>query len=130
MKKVFFILVVIFSGIVAHAQQAPVPSPDSSLAEYAGKYKFPDGSVVTEITVVFENGVLSASSSAGSSELKKVAVDTFEVVAYGGTANFRRNSEKKITGVQVLINEMDLEGTKEEDALTGLLPDNFLVYKN
>ncbi|MBL7730158.1 MAG: hypothetical protein JNM88_03195 [Chitinophagaceae bacterium] len=85
--------------------------------EYTGKYKFPDGSPVTEISVVLENGVLSANSAIGNSELKKTDTkDVFEVVAYGGTATFKRSTEGKVTGVQVQVQDVNMEGTKSEAA--------------
>ena len=42
-----------------------------SLQEYTGKYNFPEGSPVTEIGVIVESGVLTATSVMGNSELKK-----------------------------------------------------------
>jgi hypothetical protein len=90
-----------------------VPSNDS-LAQYTGKYKFPDGSPFTEMTVTLENGKLTASSAGGSSELRRSSGDEFEVVAYGGTATFRRNNDRKITGVHILVADLDMEGTKTE----------------
>jgi hypothetical protein len=130
MREIILLAAIIISGNLVNAQQTPDPSPDTTLQEYAGKYKFPDGSVVTEVTVMYENGVLSANSSAGNSELRKIAVDTFEVVAFNGTANFRRGTDKKITGVQILVNETNLEGTREEDAFAGMLPERFLAFRN
>ncbi len=87
-----------------------------SLKEYTGKYKFPDGSPVSEISVVLENGMLSANSAIGSSELKKTDTkDVFEVVAYGGTATFKRTTEGKVSGLQVQVQDVNMEGTKTED---------------
>lgn len=85
-----------------------------SLQQYTGKYKFPDGSVVTEITVTLDSIVLTVSSAMGSSELKRAEGDVFEIVAYGGTATFKRNAENKISGVQILVGDINMEGTKTE----------------
>ena len=85
-----------------------------SLQQYTGKYKFPDGSPVTEITLAIDNDVLMASSAMGSTEFRKTStVDVFEVVAYGGTATFKR-TEGKVTGVQILVGDVNIEGTKTE----------------
>ncbi|HKZ65899.1 MAG TPA: DUF3471 domain-containing protein, partial [Chitinophagaceae bacterium] len=87
-----------------------------SLQEYTGKYKFPEGSAVTEITVALENGVLYASSAQGNSELKKIEKDIFEVVAYSGKATFKRDDQAKLKGVTIEIEDLVLEGTKEESS--------------
>jgi hypothetical protein len=108
MKQLFFSLLLISSFSLAQAQT-------DSLQEYTGKYKFPDGSPVTEIGVVIENGVLTATSAMGNSELKKTdSKDVFEIVAYGGTATFKRNAEGKISGVQIQVQDVNMEGTKTE----------------
>ena len=51
MRKFFLLLLTITSFTILNAQQT---LPTDSLQEYTGKYKFPEGSVVTEITVVLE----------------------------------------------------------------------------
>jgi hypothetical protein len=108
MKQLFFSLLLLGSFSLAQAQT-------DSLQEYTGKYKFPDGSPVTEIGVVIENGVLTATSAMGNSELKKTdSKDVFEIVAYGGTATFKRNAEGKISGVQIQVQDVNMEGTKTE----------------
>lgn len=123
MKKIFFLLFAITSVLILHAQQTPQPD---TLQQYTGKYKFPDGSVVTEITVTLENGVLMANSVMGSSELRKTEGDMFEVVAYGGLATFKRNAEGKISGVQILVGDITLEGTKTEGMTINLYAASFL----
>ncbi|MFI5133362.1 MAG: DUF3471 domain-containing protein [Chitinophagales bacterium] len=98
-------------GISAlHAQQ---PTQDS-LQQYTGKYKFPDGSIVTEITVTIENGVLYANSVMGNAELRKIDKDLFEITGYNGSAGFKRNSEGKVSGVQIIVGDIDIEGSKTE----------------
>ena len=93
MKTLLLFIVAVCSLNFLNAQ---APSPADSLKEYAGKYKFPDGSPFPEVTVVFENGILSASSVAGTAELKRRDKDTFDIISYGGVATFIRNEEKKI----------------------------------
>ncbi len=110
MRKFFLLLFAIAVFVTLNAQQAPT----DSLQEYTGKYKFPEGSAVTEITVKLEDGVLYASSDQGNSELKKIEKDVFEVVAYAGKAFFKRNEAAKLNGVRIEIEDLILEGTKEE----------------
>jgi molybdopterin-binding protein len=111
MKKLFFSFLMISCMTTIFAQ-------DAGLQQYTGKYKFPDGSVVTEINVTIESGVLTSNSSAGSSVLEKLGVDTFSVVSFQGTAVFKRDANKKIIGVVVDAMGYHLEGTKDngEDA--------------
>src|SRR5688500_12180858 len=110
MRK-FFLLLFAMTGFVAlNAQQT---SPTDSLQEYTGKYKFPEGSAVTEITVALENGILYASSVQGNSELKRIEKDVFEIVAYSGKATFKRDEQAKLNGVKIEVEDLILEGTKE-----------------
>ena len=108
MKKIVLSLVIIFAFLAGNAQT------DSTLQQYTGKYKFPDGSPVTEITITVENDILMAASAMGSSEFRKTSTaDVFEVVAFSGTATFKR-TEGKVTGVQILVGDVNMEGTKTE----------------
>jgi hypothetical protein len=107
MKKLLLSLLVLVSFYAANAQQ------DTVLQKYTGKFKFPDGSPVTEINFTVENGVLMGGSAMGSSEFKKTDTEhVFEIVAYGGTATFKKNAEGKITAVQILVGDINMEGTK------------------
>ncbi|MBN8672916.1 MAG: hypothetical protein J0L56_02215 [Chitinophagales bacterium] len=111
MRKLMLSFFAISLCFIAVAQQ------DTTLQQYTGKYKFPEGSVVTEVTVAIENGVLLANSPMGSSELKKTEADVFEIVAYGGTATFKR-TEGKVSGVQMIVGDMILEGTRAEGTVS------------
>ncbi len=112
MKKTFFFLIAFFAFAAAHAQT------DSTLKEYAGKYNFPDGSVVTDVTVTFDNGALSMSSSAGTSSLEKTSdADVFTITQFQGTAAFKRNDDKKVHKVVVDAMGYHLEGSKESVAI-------------
>ncbi len=107
MKKLLLSLLVVISFLSVNAQQ------DTVLQKYTGKFKFPDGSPVTEINFTVENGVLMGGSAMGSSEFKKTDTEhVFEIVAYGGTATFKKNAEGKITNVQILVGDINMEGTK------------------
>ncbi|TMI65966.1 MAG: DUF3471 domain-containing protein [Bacteroidetes bacterium] len=123
MKKFLLLVVTVCAFGFVNAQ---TPSPADSLKEYTGKYKFPDGSPFSEVNITLENGVLTASSAAGSSELKRRDGDVFDVVAYSGTAIFKRNDDKKVTKLQIQVNDLDMEGEK---AAEGSLSDIFWRYK-
>ncbi len=114
MKKLFLSLSAIFCFTALFAQT------DSLLQQYTGKYVFPEGSPVREIGVALENNILTATSTAGNSELKKTDTkDVFEVVAFAGTATFKRNPEGKVNGVLIQVQDINMEGTKSEEAATG-----------
>ena len=118
MKKIFFSLLVLLTFSSLNAQS------DSTLQEYTGKFKYPDGSPVTEIIVVIENGILSANSALGNSELKKTDTkDVFDIVSYSGVATFKRNTEGKITSLRVQVQDVDMEG--EKTAPGGFVQGNF-----
>jgi len=110
MKKLLLLILIITAASFANAQS----SPADSLKEYTGKYKFPEGTPFSVVTISLENGSLTATSEAGTSELKRREGDIFDIVAYGGTATFKRNDEKKIIKVQVQVNDLDVEGEKTE----------------
>ncbi len=108
MRTIFFSLLMIIGSLSINAQT-------DSLEQYTGKYKFPDGSPVTEIGIVIENGILMATSAMGNSEFRKTDTkDVFEVVAYAGTATFRRNDQNKVVGVLIQVQDINMEGTKGE----------------
>lgn len=108
MKQLFFACCLLLVTCVTQAQT-------DTLQEYTGKYKFPDGSPVTEIGVTLENGILTATSVMGNSELRKTDTkDVFEVVAYAGTATFRRGEDSKIKSLRIQVQDVDMEGTRSE----------------
>jgi hypothetical protein len=109
MKKILFVFLLLAGCVFANAQA------DSTLNAYVGKYTFPDGSPVKEISVAVENGTLMVASAMGNSEFKKTDTkDVFEVVAFGGIATFKRNDEGKVIGVKIEVQEIVLEGTRSE----------------
>lgn len=104
----------------AQAQDAP---KDTTLQEFVGKYVFPSGSIIADVTVSIENGALSISSSAGPSALVKKEADLYTITAFNGTAKFNRDSNKKIIGVSVDARGYQLEGTKTaENRFTYIFP--------
>jgi|APCry1669193181_1035450.scaffolds.fasta_scaffold11406_2 hypothetical protein len=112
MKTLFLFCLGICFFYIADAQQTP--APDSVLQQYVGKYKFPDGSVVAEVTVALESGALTMASSAGVSPLEKQGEDLFAITQFQGTAKFNRDSNKKIIGVSINAMGYVLEGTKSD----------------
>ncbi len=109
MKKIFFSLLLFLGTMTVFAQ-----SDSLNLKEYTGKYVFSEGSPVSEISVIMESGILTATSVMGNSELKKTDTkDVFDVVAYAGTATFNRSEDGKIKTLRVQVQDVDMLGTKE-----------------
>ena len=106
MRRTFVFLFAILAGGVLHAQ-------DTTLNEYVGTYKFPEGSAVLSVDIKIENGALMANSSAGSSALEKISKDTFNLVSYSGTVYFTRDADKKVNGIKIEVQDTVLEGKKE-----------------
>lgn len=110
MKRIFFFFAFTLTTGMAFAQV-------DSLQEYTGKYKFPDGSPVAEIGVVLESGMLTATSVMGNSELRKTEnKDVFTIVAYNGTAVFKRADDGKVKTMRVQVQDVDMEGVRDESA--------------
>jgi len=112
MKKLLLLLFALSGTLILSAQQTP---KSDSLTEYVGKYKFPDGSEVTEIRIVVENGVLWAKSDKGDSELKRIEKDSFEVVTYTGTATFKRDEKGKVNVLHIAVGDLIMDGTRSEE---------------
>ena len=118
MKRIFGLFLFLTGFLAVNAQS-------DSLDIYSGKYKFPEGSPVTEITITVENGTLMASSAMGNSEFKKTdSKDVFEIVSFGGTATFKRNDENKVVGLLIQVQDITMEGTR-----TITTPEYFLKSK-
>jgi hypothetical protein len=109
MKKVtLFLFVFIAACLTLKAQD--------SLQQYVAKYKFPPSSIVSEVNVVLENGTLQVTSAMGNAALEKTEGDKFLMPAYNGMVVFIRNEAKKITGIKIDIESMNIsiEGVREE----------------
>ena len=122
MKKMIFALAAVLFSVVAFSQE--VPTSDSTLKQYTGTYKFPEGSVVPEIAVLIDGGSLVMSASAGTSPLEKREEDLFFIVQFQGTAKFNRDANRKVVGVTINAMGYVLEGTRTEGALVGMLRKN------
>ncbi len=108
MKKLLLLSLFTIAFITTKAQS------DSTLQQYTGKYKFADGPF-TEMTLSLDNGVLTAVSSIGSSEFKATStVDVFEIVAYQGTATFKRK-DGVVIGVLIQAQGLTMEGVKSNE---------------
>jgi hypothetical protein len=108
MKKMF-----LFAFMLVGFLSATNAQTDTTVNQLIGKYKFTEGSPVSEVTVVLENGVLMMNSQAGSSTLEKSAEDVYVITQFQGTAKFTRDENKKVIGVTILAMGYELVGTKE-----------------
>jgi len=115
MKKIFFFLIAVIAFAAAHAQA------DTTLKQFTGKYNFPAGSVVSDVTVILDGTALTMTSSAGTSDLTKAGIDSFNVVAFQGIAAFKRDSNNKIIGVIIDAMGYHLEGAKEAVTATSFI---------
>jgi hypothetical protein len=106
MKKLL-VLSTFFLSNFLHAQE------DTTLKEYTGKYNFPEGSVVAFLEVTIQDGSLFGNSPAGGATLSKISRDTFSIPSYSGMVYFIRNADNKIKSLRLVVNELDIEGTKE-----------------
>ena len=77
--------------------------------------------MISEAQVTLESGALSVTSSAGVSPMQKQGEDLFAITQFQGTAKFKRDANKKITGVSISAMGYELEGTKIEGAAVALL---------
>jgi hypothetical protein len=118
MKKLFAFGISFLCFVMVSFAQA-----DTTGKDLAGRYIFPDGSVVTDVTVNFDNGALTMISSAGTSDLVKQSVDFYTIVSFQGNAAFKRDSaSKKVKGVVIDAMGYHLEGVKDSAAKTSYVP--------
>jgi hypothetical protein len=92
---------------------AATAQTDTTLNEYKGIYKFPDGSATPSVEITIQGNELYANSSIGSASMTKIAKDTFSIPSYGGMAYFTRNEAGKIKGIRVEVGDLILIGDKE-----------------
>jgi hypothetical protein len=110
MKKIAYSLIAfLVIGFSANAQD--------SLAQYIGKFNFPEGSIVSYVTVTAEAGKLSFSSDKGSGTLERVTPDSFAIPEYQGTGKYTRNADNKVNGVIIDVMGYHIEGVKETPAI-------------
>lgn len=115
-KKLLFLCIGLSFFALLQAQNAPVA--DTLIQQYLGKYSFPEGSVVTEVTVTLDSGILTMTSTAGVSPLEKQSDDLYNIIQFQGTAKFNRDSTRKVIGVSIDAMGYQLEGKKVPDMMT------------
>jgi len=111
MKKFICLLIIVSIAISLNAQT------DTSLQQYSGVYKFPEGSVVPSVEIKMENGGLMATSQMGSAALERISKDTFNLLTYNGTVFFTRDADSKVNGIHIEVQDIILEGKKESAGL-------------
>ncbi|MEI8060378.1 MAG: hypothetical protein WCG67_09485, partial [Ferruginibacter sp.] len=118
MKKVTFIASLFFVSCLSSKAQDP-------FQQYVAKYKFPQGSAVTEVNITMENGSLLLSSTLGNTTIEKTDTDKFYIPSLSAVATFVRNDAKRVTGIKIDIKGTLLDGTREDktaNANSTLLP--------
>ena len=110
MKKVTLFTSLFFVSCMSLKAQDPSQ-------QYVAKYKFPQGSAVTEVNVTLENGNLLLSSTLGNAAVEKTDTDKFFIPSLNGTATFVRNEAKKVTGIKLDIKGTLMDGTREDKSL-------------
>jgi hypothetical protein len=106
MKKILF-MAVILVGVMATANAQTSP-----LKDYLGKYVFPEGSPVTEVTLTIEDTVLTINSAMGATALEKKGVDTFYLAAYDAPIIFKRGANNSVETLTIIVQGMELTATK------------------
>ena len=106
MKKIL-LMAAILVGVIdtANAQTSP-------LKDYLGKYVFPEGSPVTEVTLTIEDTVLTINSAMGATALEKKGVDTFYLAAYDAPIIFKRGANNEVETLTIIVQGMELTATK------------------
>jgi hypothetical protein len=124
MYKLTSFIIGCFISVISFCQS------DSTLKEFAGKYTFPAGSVLSEVTIAYENGSLTINTVMGSSALAKKEGDVFIISQYNGTATFTRDTNKKVNGITIDALGYHLEGTKENSIALHNFSVKYIRYKN
>lgn len=107
MKKIL-LMAVILVGVFAS-----VNAQTSNLKDYLGKYVFPEGSPVTEVTITAEDTVLTINSAMGSTPLEKKGVDTFYLAAYDAPIIFKRGADNAVETLTIIVQGMELTAKRE-----------------
>jgi hypothetical protein len=68
---------------------------------------------VPEVEVTLSDNVLTMSSTAGTSVLTELGVDSFQVVEFSGIAIFKRGDDKKVNAVHIEAMGYILDGQKK-----------------
>ena len=131
MKKIILSILSSILIISVYAQSDPAPKPSPS--DFVGRYVFPDGSVVPDVTVALSGDALSMTSAAGSPALTEAGRDTFTIVEFSGLAVFKRGEDKKVNAVHIEAQGYVLDGQKQSNGAWSftyyLLPNRDLLVK-
>jgi hypothetical protein len=111
MKKIILSILSCILIISVYAQSDPAPKPPPS--DFVGRYVFPEGSVVPDVTVALSGEALTMSSAAGNSALTELGRDTFTIVEFSGLAIFKRGEDKKVNAVHIEAQGYVLDGQKQ-----------------
>ena len=111
MKKIILSFLTSIFIISANAQSDPAPKPP--LSDFVGRYVFPEGSVVPDVTVAQSGEALTITSSAGSSMLTELGRDSFTIVEFSGLAVFKRGEDKKVNAIHIEAQGYVLDGQKQ-----------------
>jgi hypothetical protein len=96
----------------------------SNLKDYLGKYVFPEGSPVTEVTLTVEDTVLTINSAMGATPLEKKGTDTFYLAAYDAPIIFKRGSNNTVETLTIIVQGMELTA-KRAAASYAIKEENF-----
>ena len=84
MKKLLMLLGFGFTTIIAFSQ-----TTDSTLTAFEGKYTFPSGSIVPEVSIVLDGTTLTMNANIGSSSLERKEGDLFYAVVLAHVLKYR-----------------------------------------
>ena len=106
MRKALLSLLICTVTLVVNAQ-------DTTMNEYKGKFKFPDGSLVPEVEITLTDNVLTISAVLGSAPMEKMKKDTFTIPSYGNAmVYFGRDADGKISTIKIDTGTDVMEGKK------------------
>ena len=111
MRKITLSILASLFIIALNAQTDPKPPKE----DYVGKYVFPDGSVVPDVTVTLSGDALTMASQAGTSSLTELGRDSFTIVEFSGVAVFKRGEDKKVNAVHIEAGGYVLDGQKQSN---------------
>jgi hypothetical protein len=111
MRKFILLILTSIFIIGVNAQSDPAPKPP--LSDFVGRYVFPEGSVVPDVTVALSGEALTMSSVQGSSALTDLGRDSFTIVEFSGLAVFKRGEDKKVNAVHIEAQGYVLDGQKQ-----------------
>jgi len=125
-----FILSILTSILIISVSAQDAPKPP--ISDFVGRYVFPEGSVVPDVTVSQSGEALTISSAAGNSALTELGRDSFTIVEFSGLAVFKRGEDKKVNAIHIEAQGYVLDGQKQSGSWSFtyyLLPNRELLIK-